>query len=230
MKKRTYLILTLIIFNVIGCIDYYQEFEFNKDGEGKFFIHYYMKRKNNFYDTTKSRQYNDSVFISKFYQFNPDTLKKLYSADFVKDIVVNSFSDSVDNTIHTQISFSFSDVNKLSELPPLRTFDISYKDGAEGQKVFREFIPPLNAFFTVPDSSLTFKVVVWLPGIVITHNAQELYKNRLTWEFRHSEIGTGKNLIATIKPFKLKETPKWLYYLSGSVILIVLFFLFRRSR
>lgn len=228
MKK--YLLSLILIFYLAGCIDYYQEFEFNKDGEGKFFIHYWMKRKNNFYDSTKSRNYNDSVFIARFYQFNPDTLRKLYTAEHISNLTITTFSDSVDNTIHTQISFNFMDINKLSQLPPLQAFDISYKDGAEGQKVFREFIPPLNAFFTVPDTSLTFKVIVYLPGIVITHNAHELYKNRLTWQYKHTEIGNGKNLIATIKPFKLKETPKWLYYLSGGVILIVFYFLFRKSK
>jgi len=44
------------------------------------------------------------------------------------------------------------------------------------------------------------------------------------------EIGKGKTISVTFKPFKLKETPYWIYILAGLVLLIVIFFLVRKKK
>lgn len=228
--KRIFLLLTFFALVFNGCLDYYQETEFNKDGAGKMFIEYSMKKKPSMIDTNLTTAQNDSVIATKIIYFNKDSVKNLYTSPIVNNLDVKVFSKASDSTLHAQISFKYQDINKLVEVKTLAQFQFSYSDGAEGQKIYKQFVPPMSFGFGGVDTNLRATFVCYLPGEIITHNASELKRNKLTWSFKQSEIGSGKTLTATIKPFKLNETPKWLYYVLASVLLIVLFFLIKRGR
>ena len=72
-----------------------------------------------------------------------------------------------------------------------------------------------------------------LTGTIISNNAHQVEDNTLTWNYSLADIGTGKSINVTFKPFKLEKTPDWIYMLSGTVLVLlvlVIFFLFRRKR
>ena len=68
------------------------------------------------------------------------------------------------------------------------------------------------------------------PVKLFSHNANSLSRNKLTWNFDLDNIGRGKTITASYIPFKLKETPKWIYILAGVVIIVVLIFLLRKEK
>ena len=67
-------------------------------------------------------------------------------------------------------------------------------------------------------------------GEVVTHNAPKVEGRTLVWDYTLAEIGSGKTISVTFIPFKLKETPYWIYALTGLVLLFVIFFLFRKKK
>ncbi len=67
-------------------------------------------------------------------------------------------------------------------------------------------------------------------GDIITNNATSNDGRILIWNYSLSDIGSGKTISVTFKPFKLKETPYWIYVIMGLVILIVVIFLVRKKK
>ena len=108
--------------------------------------------------------------------------------------------------------------------------NFSLKDGASGLKIFSQFIPPAATGFGFNADLFTFTYIYYLPGDIITHNATEKSNNKLTWKYNLSEIGMGKTITATYRPFKLKETPTWIYGLAFLVLGIVIVFLFKKNK
>jgi LPXTG-motif cell wall-anchored protein len=104
------------------------------------------------------------------------------------------------------------------------------EDGASGQKIFSQFIPPVTTGFGMDGSAYQVTYNYDIRGEIITHNATNKSGNNLTWSYSLSEIGRGKTISVTFKPFKLKETPYWIYILAGLVLLIVIFFLLRKRK
>ena len=47
-----------------------------------------------------------------------------------------------------------------------------------------------------------------------------IYRN---WE-------AGKTISVTFIPYKIKETPYWIYMISGAVLIIVIIFLFKKKK
>ena len=96
--------------------------------------------------------------------------------------------------------------------------------------IFSQFIPPVATGFGVDTKSFQVSYSYTFHGDIITHNAHIQNKNTLTWNYALDEIGRGKTISVTYRPFKLKETPYWIYVLAGIVLLLVIIFLFRKRR
>ncbi len=214
--------LTILILSVFlsGCLNYTQITTIRTDDSGKMFIHYWM---NSF---TK----NDSAFINQLGIFNKDSLKSQFSKSFVDIKNIEIYHDYNDSTIHAQIEFYFTKFDSLNLLRPFKNNELSIKDGPEGTKIFSQFIPPFATGFGFDTKSFRVKYVYYLPGEIIKHNAKSRSNNKLVWEYNLDEIGTGKTIRATYIPFKLKETPLAIYILSLIVLLIVLFYLFKKRK
>jgi len=111
-----------------------------------------------------------------------------------------------------------------------REYNFSYQEKTGGQIIFKQFIPPIATGFGIDASNFNVTYKYSIPGEIISHNANIVSGKTLTWQYKLSEIGGGKNIVVTFQPYKLKETPTWIYLLSGAVLLLVLFFLLKKRK
>lgn len=218
--KKELLILFIFLVGLNGCLNYKQDVIIYPDGSGKMQVDYWM----NYTDTTSLSQ------IMKLEIFNPDSIKNEFSSPFVKFLNVQTYSDTTDSTIHAYIELDFTLIDSLNTLNAFAQSQFKLEDGAAGQKIFSQFIPPVTTGFGIDASKFRVTYKCDIRGEIITHNATEKSGNILTWSYTLAEIGRGKTISVTFKPFKLKETPYWIYILAGSVLLIVIFFLLKKRK
>lgn len=216
------LFFSFFIFTLFltGCLNYNQDTIIFPDGSGEMQINYWMK----FSDTSAVST------ILKLEIFNPDSIKKEFSSDYVNIVDVISYSDTTDSTVHSFISLKFNHIDSLNTVKAFSQSRFTLEDGAAGQKIFSQFIPPVTTGFGIDGSNYWVTYNYDIRGDIITHNATNKSGNNLTWSYSLSEIGRGKTISVTFKPFKLKETPYWIYILAGLVLLIVIFFLVRKKK
>ncbi len=215
--KFFFLCLPLIIS---GCLNYEQEAEIYPDGSGKIKIHYW----------TPHPDPESLALLDKLGIFNPDSIRNKFSsaATVIEDVV--AYTDTVDSTSHAFITITFNHVDSLNSIKALEDYEFTLRDGAAGQKLFSQFIPSIATGFGFDGSAYTVAYKFSFSGDIITHNATKRQGKWLIWEYNLSEIGGGKTISVTFRPYKLKETPYWIYALSGFVLLVVIFFLLRKKK
>lgn len=218
--KKLLIILSFISILITSCLNFVQDTTIYPDGSGKMQINYWMK----FTDTT------NVATILKLEIFNPDSVRKEFSSPFVEIVNITTYSDSTDSTVHANIELNFNNVDSLNTVNAFAQSRFSLEDGAASQKIFTQFIPPVTTGFGIDGSAYRVTYNYEIRGDIITHNATNKSGNNLTWSYSLSEIGKGKTISVTFKPFKLKETPYWIYILAGLVLLIVIFFLVRKKK
>ncbi|MDO8550009.1 MAG: hypothetical protein Q7S39_07665 [Ignavibacteria bacterium] len=216
----TKLSLFSILLSIAGCLNYTQEVHLYPDGSGKMKINYWMNLPEN----------EDTTTINKIGIFNRELIEKEFSSAYTVLNNVEVYIDSVDSTTHALIDLNFAHIDSLNNVKVFEDFQFSLKDGASGQKIFSQFIPPIATGFGIDGSEYIITYVYKFSGTIITHNAQIEDGQTLTWNYTLAEIGSGKTISVTFRPFKLKETPYWIYVLSGIVLLIVIIFLFRKKK
>ncbi len=218
---RTIILFPVLFLTLIsGCLNYYQETTLKTDGSGEMFIHYWMRHATP----------QDSMIVSRFGIFNSDSIRAEFASKYNTIENIEVYSDGNDSTIHAKVEIVFPNIDSLNNTKAFRDVNFSLKDGASGQKVFSQFIPPAATGFGFDASMFDITYVYYLPGDIITHNAHEKSSNKLTWHYKLSEIGMGKTITATYRPFKLKETPGWIYVLALLVLIVVVVFLFKKNR
>jgi hypothetical protein len=217
--------IKLFFFSIIplfvsGCLNYIQDINLYPDGSGKMVITYWMNSPDD-----ESLKVIDRIGI-----FNPDSIRKEFSSNHSEIENIEVFSDTIQRTIHAKIHLSFSHIDSLNDTKAFSEANFSLKDGAAGQRIFSQFIPPIATGFGIDGSnfSVTYKYTFY--GEIIAHNAHLVESRTLSWIYTLSEIGSGKTVSVTFIPYKLKETPYWIYVISGLVLLIVLIFLFRKKK
>ncbi|MDY0082465.1 MAG: hypothetical protein RBR74_04725 [Ignavibacteriaceae bacterium] len=219
MKKK-FLFCFISLIMISGCLNYNQNTIIYPDGSGEMQINYWMK-------------YSDSTSVSTIMNleiFNPDSIRKEFSSGFTTIQNITAYSDSTDSTIHANIDIRFSHVDSLNTIKAFTQSKFQLEDGASGQKIFSQFIPPVATGFGIEGSKYRITYIYNIRGEIITHNATNKAGNNLTWSYSLDEIGRGKTISVTFKPYKLKETPKWIYILAGSVLLMVIFFLIKKRK
>lgn len=218
--KKVLILVVLTILTLTGCLNYNQDVTIYPDGSGTMQINYWMKVS----DTSSV------ATILNLEIFNPDSIKREFSSNFVKLTDVTTFSDTTDSTIHANITLTFNHIDSLNTISALSQSRFLLEDGASGQKVFSQFIAPVITGFGIDGSNYRVTYNYNIRGEIIAHNATSESGNILTWTYTLSEIGRGKTISVTFKPYKLKETPYWIYWLAGFVLLIVIFFLLRKKK
>ncbi len=220
MKIRKILFLPLVLVILTGCLNYTQITTLKIDGSGKMFVHYWMKLRSD----------EDTLIINRLKIFNADSIRQQFSSKFCEIIFVESYIDNSDSTIHSKIEFLFDSVDSLNLIKPLKDSNFSIKDGPDDTKIFTQFIPSIATGFGFGGESFRVTYVYYLPGDVIRHNASSKNRNMLTWTYNIEEIGSGKNIHAVYRPFRLKETPLLIYILASLVIIVVIVYLFGKRK
>jgi len=216
--KRKLLVFTFLVLGLTNCLDYTQVTTIKTDGTGTMFIHYFMK-------WTSQR---DSSLVEQFGIFNKDSVYKEFSSEFSHVINVEVYKDLQDSTIHGKIELSFNSLDSLNRTPAFRKSQLSVKDGEQNSKIFSQFIPPIATGFGLDSKTFGLTFVYYLPGEILSHNATETYRNKLTWKYSLDEVGMGKYINASYRPFKLKETPIWIYIIALLVLIVVIVYLFSK--
>jgi len=212
------IILISILFN--GCLNYYQEVNLYPDGSGKMHIDYWMKFLNE----------ESEIVAENLGIFNADSIKSEFQSRYTKieDVVV--YRDSTDSTTHALIDFSFDHIDSLNKTKVFAESRFSFVEKIGGQVDFSQFIPPIATGFGIDASSLNVTYKYNISGEIFSHNAHQISGKSLTWHYNLSEIGGGKTITVTFQPYKLKETPMWIFFLSGAVLILVLFFLLKKRK
>lgn len=220
MKKIIIIASTLLILPFSGCLNYIQDMTIYPDGSGKMKINYWMD-----FHTSANIPVIESIGI-----FNPDSIRNEFSSDFTKVTFIEAKSDTTDSTLHAIIHLDFTHVDSLSKLKVFSQYEFSLKDGASGQKIYTQYIPPITTGFGIDGSKYSVTYNIDFRGDIVTHNATNQIGKILIWSYSLPEIGRGKTISVTFKPFKLKETPYWIFILSGLVLLVVIIFLLKKKK
>ncbi|MGD8778891.1 MAG: hypothetical protein PVH88_08010 [Ignavibacteria bacterium] len=213
MKK---IALPLIIASILlhGCINFQQTTKLYKDGSGESFIHFWTEIIKDSTDNFKLNFFNEDSLISKF--TSP-------FCNLTDSEVYRNFRDS---TIHAKIWFNFDDIEKLGNIKGLEGNIFEYKTISEKEKIFTHKINIPYFFTSDTAASINMSYTYYLPGNILEHNADRVSTNELTWFFNQDDLINDLTIRARIEPFKLKETPVWIYYIALFVILILILFFF----
>jgi LPXTG-motif cell wall-anchored protein len=221
-SNKPFLLLMLFIMATIfnSCLNYYQEVTLYPDGSGKMRIDYWMK-----FINEESEKVVDNLGI-----FNPDSIRSGFQSAYSKVENVNVYRDTTDFSTHAVIDISFNHIDSLNKTKVFAEYNFSFQEKTQGQIVFSQFIPPIATGFGIDASTFNVTYQYTFSGEILSHNAHQVSGKTLTWRYSLSEIGGGKTISVTFQPYKLKETPTWIYILSGAVLLLVLFFLLKKRK
>jgi LPXTG-motif cell wall-anchored protein len=221
-SNKTFLFVSLFFIVVVfnSCLNYHQEVTLYPDGSGKMRIDYWMK-----FINEESEKVVDNLGI-----FNPDSIRSGFQSAYSKVENVNVYRDTTDFSTHAVIDISFNHIDSLNKTKVFAEYNFSFQEKTQGQIVFSQFIPPIATGFGIDASTFNVTYQYTISGEVLSHNAHQVSGKTLTWRYSLSEIGGGKTISVTFQPYKLKETPTWIYILSGAVLLLVLFFLLKKRK
>jgi hypothetical protein len=203
-----------------ACLNYEQDVNLHPDGSGRMKIEYWMK-----FPDTERRDLTDNLGI-----FNPDSIRNEFTSSHSKVENVEVYVDSIDTTTHAIVEFSFDRIDSLNNTKMFADSKFRFNEETSGQIVFSQNISPIATGFGIDADNFKVTYRYTLTGTIISNNAHQVEDNTLTWNYSLADIGTGKSINVTFKPFKLEKTPDWIYMLSGTVLVLVIFFLFRRKR
>lgn len=216
LNKKFPQIFLLLLLLLSGCLNYEQVTTIKKNSSGEMFIHYW----------TKMAHLPDSLLLVNTGIFNKDSLAVRYSSRYTAIDYTEVYNDFSDSTVHAKVKFTFTNIDSLNEIPAFKNYNFVFEEINEDEYKFSQDV---NYFQFSPDSVEDYQMsfTYYLPGKILSHNANSASLNKLVWEFTLNEAESIKQLNATIEPFRLNETPRWVYYSGIFVFFVVLYFLFR---
>jgi hypothetical protein len=220
MKILKRILIVFVILLLTGCLNYIQDVTLYPDGSGKMHIDYWMQLPDE-----ESRSVADKIGI-----FNADSIRSEFSSSYTNVTNVEVFTDTTDKTTHATVDFTFDRIDSLNLTKAFADARFSFKEDLSGQIIFTQFIPPIATGFGIDASKFNVTYKYTISGSILNHNAQKVENRTLTWRFSLAEIGGGKNIFVVFTPFKLKETPVWIYILTGVVLVLVMYFLLRKRK
>jgi len=134
------------------------------------------------------------------------------------------------DSLRSEFSSKFTHIDSLNKMRAFSAANFSLKDGAEGLKIYSQFIPPIVTGFGINGNAYHVTYKYTFGGDILSDNSTSHDGRVLVWKYSLADIGSGKTISVTFRPFRLKETPPWIYVLSGLVLLIVIIFLFKKKK
>jgi hypothetical protein len=214
------LIFVLILFSMPGCLNYVQEVILYPDGSGKAHIDYWMKLPDE-----ESKTVADNIGI-----FNPDSIRGEFSSAHINLVSIEVYTDTTDSTTHAIIEFTFDHIDSLNLTKAFNDANFTFQESTSGVINFKQFIPPIATGFGIDATQYNVSYIYTFSGKILVHNAHQVKKSTLSWNYSLADIGGGKSISVTFRPYKLKETPNWIYMLTGTVLALVIFFLLRKQK
>jgi hypothetical protein len=218
LLNKSLIVLILFCFN--GCLNYVQEVILYPDGSGKMHIDYWMKLPDK-----ESKTVVNNIGI-----FNPDSIRSEFFSVHINLESIEVYSDTTDSTTHAIIDFTFDRIDSLNFAKAFGDANFTFQEGVSGVIHFTQFIPPIATGFGIDATQYNVSYIYTFSGTILTHNAHQVEKRTLSWDYSLADIGGGKTLSVTFKPYKIKETPDWIYMLTGTVLALVIFFLLRKQK
>ncbi len=220
MKLLFILIFYAALLSFPGCLNYTQEVILYPDGSGEMHIDYWMKLPDK-----DSRNVANKIGI-----FNPDSIRNEFISAYSKINNVTVYTDSTDSTTHAIVDFSFTHIDSLNLTKAFADSRFSFKEEPSGEIMFSQSILPITTGFGIDASEYNVIYKYTFSGSIISHNAQSVNNKTLIWNYTLSDIGGGKTISVLFRPYKLKKTPDWIYMLTGAILTLVIFFLFRKKK
>lgn len=220
MKKKSAILFPLIFLIFTSCLNYQQITTIKTDSSGEMFIHYWLQWEDK----------QDSVWLKKLQIFNEDSIRTEFSSDQNTIDRIDTFINFKDSTIHAQIEFEFQNFDSLKYTKAFEGANFSLVEAEDETKIFSQFILPFPTGFGLKSEDFRISLTYYLPGEILEHNAHQISRNKLTWDYTLSDIGTGQKITAKFRPFRLKETPDWVYYSTLFVLIVVIFYLFKKRK
>ncbi len=220
MKLLFILIFYAALLSFPGCLNYTQEVILYPDGSGEMHIDYWMKLPDK-----DSRNVANKIGI-----FNPDSIRNEFISEYSKINNVTVYTDSTDSTTHAIVDFSFTHIDSLNLTKAFADSRFSFKEEPSGEIMFSQSILPITTGFGIDASEYNVIYKYTFSGSIISHNAQSVNNKTLIWNYTLSDIGGGKTISVLFRPYKLKKTPDWIYMLTGAILTLVIFFLFRKKK
>ena len=214
------LLVVLILLYFTGCLNYVQEVTLYPDGSGKMRIEYWMKLPDK-----ESKTVTENIGI-----FNPDSIRSEFSSVHINLVNIDVYSDVTDSTTHAIIDFTFDRIDSLNRTKAFNDAKFTFQEGASGVINFTQFISPIATGFGIDATQYNVSYIFTFSGKILVHNAHQVNKSTLSWNYSLADIGGGKSISVTFRPHKLKETPNWIYMLTGTVLALVIFFLLRKQK
>ncbi|UCH66035.1 MAG: hypothetical protein JSW63_02560 [Ignavibacterium sp.] len=162
--------------------------------------------------------------------FNSDSIRNNFSSSYSKIENVEVYVDSIDTTTHAIVEFTFNRIDLLNQTKMFADSKFQFKEETSGQIVFSQFIAPIAIGFGIDANEYSVSYSYTFSGTILNHNAHQVKDNILVWNYSLADIGVGKSIAVTFRPFKLEKTPDWIYMLTGAVLALVIFFLLRRKK
>jgi hypothetical protein len=188
MKKLKFTLILMIVIGFQGCINLEIETFLGTDGSGSSIIHYWTKLDILYQDTSHTNKYS----------FKEDIIRKNFSDENIEIKSIKVWENQSDTTYHAEIKIIFDDINNLNKCNFFKDCEISFRDGATGQKIFVHKIKGGDLQLSNGEK-YTIKYIYHFPGTIITDNADEYRNNSLIWNFTLDQLKTEKTLTATIK-------------------------------
>ncbi len=220
LKKSAILLIIVLSFFVTSCLNYTQITTIKTDNSGEMFVHYWINWKSE----------KDSLLYQTQKLFNPDSIRENFQCGTNQIENIEVYNDNTDSTIHGKISFTFTNFDSLNFAKAFTNMNFSITSGEGKTKVFTQSMPSYFSDFGSADSSIKIQYIYYLPGEIISYNGTSLSSNKLTWDLTPRNFSKFKELKAVYIPFRLKETPRIIYYLTFMIIIIVLYYLLRKKK
>ncbi|MBM4175229.1 MAG: hypothetical protein FJ213_03505 [Ignavibacteria bacterium] len=210
MKKSAAIFLLFTLLFISSCINYEQTTWLNSDGSGSMEVHYWTDVSSFFLSDSNEEQLS----------FKEEQIRKNFSAAGIEVNEIKIWKTNSDSIGHALIKLKFEDFNKISECKFFSETKFEFVDGASGQKVFNQSISNTPGGERIFDR-YTISYIYYFPGEVITDNSIRKDDNKLTWSYKLSELGTQKNLTATIKIQKLSSFSDIIIILGILLIVVI---------
>ena len=220
MKIFNIFILFFISFIISGCLNYEQITTLKIDGSGDMYIHYW----------TKISSHERNELFEQVELFSENFLKNEFSSKYTIINDLEIYKDFRDSTIHSKIKFSFSNIDSLNDLSIFNRSEISLTKINDGEMLFSQNIIPSASGYGFPNDSSVMSYIFYIPGEILEHNADKISNNKVTWTLNSDNINLKKKLFARFEPYKLKETPLWVYLLALVMLFVVVYYLFKIKR